>query len=652
MCGIAGKLWLDPGRPADRDVVAAMTGLLIHRGPDDEGFAAEGPLALGHRRLSIVDLSPRGRQPMRFGGGSQGGRSAAASEAAAGGASGGATAGSEVLLVANGEIYNHRELRVELAARGHAFASDCDVEVIGAAYREWWPSEGPRFVRRLHGMFAFALWDAGHRRLVLARDRTGQKPLVYAEDGASLTFASELNALAAEPSLDRTPDWSALSDYLAFRVVPHPKTAWSGARKLPAGSVLVHEAGASRIERYWRLSPGSDHARPPRFEDAVEEVKRRLSTAVSRRLMSDVPLGCLLSGGMDSAAVAALMARHHDGPVKTFTLGFDDPAYDETADARVVARLLGTDHHDAIVRPDAGVLLDEVLDRYGEPFADSSALPTFLVSRLARESVKVVLTGDGGDESFAGYDRHRALLLAERLSTWWGRPVAAVLDALSPHTGGGQRSRAVRLRRFLDALPASPRRRNHLWRLGMAEPVRAELLTDQGHEVFGGVSFYGADVDLPFPLNEALVLDVERYLPDDLLVKVDIASMAHGLEARAPFLDHELMEYVASLPGAYKATPRTGKRVLAEALRGLLPPDVLDRPKRGFGVPLDAWFRGPLAETLREVLLSPRSRARGLFRSERIASLIDQHVAGRVAEHETLYTLLVLERWFQREEGV
>ncbi len=640
MCGLAGKLWLDPARPADTATVAAMTARLVHRGPDDEGYHHAGPLALGHRRLTIVDLSERGRQPMH----SPDGRA---------------------VLVANGEIYNHAELRAALGAKGHRFRSDCDVEVLLALYAEHWEREGPRFVDRIEGMLAFALWDTVARRLVLGRDRTGQKPLVYAlrEEGpdAAITFASELQALSAEPSLDRTPDGRALSDYLAFRVVPHPRTAWVGARKLPPAHVLVVEDGRASMHCTWRVAPGSDVSAAPSLDEAAEELEHRLSEAVRRRLMADVPLGALLSGGIDSAAVVAFMAEHASGPVKTFSIGFDETAWDETPRARKVAAHFGTEHHEQIVRPDALALLDQVLDHFGEPFADSSALPTFLVSQLASRHVKVVLTGDGADESFAGYDRHRALVLAAQLSKAWALPLRAgvrLAAAVIP-AGGGHRSLGTRLGRFAEALSASPRRRNHLWRLGMPASLRDDLLTDDGRTLLGDPEPYGPDVDLDLPLNEALVLDLERYLPDDILVKVDIASMACSLEARAPFLDRDVLEFAASLPARHKfrtAGPLgwlgagTSKAVLRRALRRRLPPDLLDGPKRGFGVPLDAWFRGPLREHARDVLLAPEATARGLFRPDRVNTLLDHHASGRVAAHETIFTLLCLERWFQRED--
>ena len=641
MCGIAGKLWLDSTRPADAETVSAMAERLTHRGPDDGDVVSEGPVAFGHRRLSIVDLSKKGRQPMTSHDGT-------------------------CLLVVNGEIYNHEDLREELTARGHTFRSRCDSEVLLPLYQEYFSSEGPACFDRIEGMYAFALWDQASRRLILGRDRTGQKPLVWGwvgEEGNpdGLVFASELEALLPEPGLDRRPDWDALSDYLAFRVVPHPRSAWRGVSKLPPATIMVVEEGKARTERIWRLAPGSDETAHLSFEEAAEGVRDRFEQAVRRRLMSDVPLGVLLSGGTDSAAIVAAMSRVGSGPIKTFTIGFEEAAWDESARARAVANHFETEHHEEILRPDAVGLLDDLLHHYGEPFADSSALPTFLVSRLAREQVKVALTGDGADESFAGYDRYRALHIAERLSGRAGMPVRLALRCaaglISPFVEKGHRAPGTRLQRLLGPLDSPPRHRNHIWRLGMEESFRERLLTREGKDRFGEPTHYGANNDLPLRLNEALVLDHEHYLPDDILVKVDIASMAHGLEARSPFLDRELMDYTAALPGSYKLTGDAwkgggSKAVLKEALRPMLPKDMMSGPKRGFGVPLDAWFRGPLRDHAREILLSPEACRRGLFSPDAVGVLLEGHAKGRVAAHETLFTLLCLERWFLRQDAL
>ena len=657
MCGIAGKLWFDAARPGDREGVAALVAALQHRGPDDEGLIVDGPVALGHRRLTIVDLSERGRQPMSSEDGS-------------------------CWLVCNGEIYNHQALRAELRGAGHRFKSDSDNEVILPLYRQWWAREGADFVSRLEGMYAFALWDGRARRLLLGRDRVGKKPLVYSQTAEGLVFASELGALARDPLVDRSLDWAALSDFLAYKVVPHPATAYVGARKLPAGNLMTVELGAAgaaplvSIHRTWRLAPGSDETLPSDLDAAAAEVRERFRAAVRRRLMADVPLGAFLSGGLDSAAVVAAMAEA-GGTVRTFTIGFKESEWDETLEARRVARHFGTEHHEALVEADALALLGRLQAQHGEPFADASAIPTFMVSELAARHVKVVLTGDGGDERFAGYDRYRALALAEALQgpaaapLRWGLAAAAagaVAVGAAPVQGvlsGGGRGAGERLLRFADALGRSPRQRNHDWRVGGGRLVLDLLLTDEGRRLLPQPSFYGADVDRPLRLNEALALDVERYLPDDVLMKLDLASMAVGLEARAPFLDRELMEYAAALPGRFKlgrpgpgGEPRparlaraTSKLVLRRALAPLLPADLAGGPKRGFGVPLDSWFRGPLLEPARAVLLSPRARQRGLFRPEAVEALLEAHANSEVAAHEPLLTLLALEQWFQGQES-
>lgn len=629
MCGIAGKLWFDAARPGDAATARAMGEALVHRGPDDAGWAVDGPLALAHRRLTVVDTTPRGRQPM-------------------------ASTDGRCLLVANGEIYNHLALREALGARGHAFASDCDVEVLLPLYLEHFEREGVAFLDRLEGMFAFALWDGDARRLLLARDRAGQKPLVYARGPHGLSFASEVHALGRDPDVDRDVDWGALGDYLAFRVVPHPATAWRGARKLPPGHAMIVEDGEVVAHRWARFAPGPEGAPLPDAEEAAGQVADRLEAAVAKRLMSDVPLGAFLSGGLDSAVIVAVMAALGGRPVRTFTIGFEEPAYDETADARRVARLLGTEHHEAVVRPDAVALVDRLLRHHGEPFADGSALPTFLLAGLAREHVKVVLTGDGGDEAYAGYERYRALALAERLSAPWMAPARGLLRGgahLARWLGGaGHRAPGTRLQRLVAALDLPPRRRNHAWRVVLDEAARDALLTPQGRERFGRSGFYGPTDRGPLGINQATLIDVERYLPDDILVKLDVATMAHGLEARSPFLDHALLEHALSLPSRLKLQGRVGKAVLRRAARRWLPADVVGARKRGFGAPLDRWFRGPLAAHAREVLLDPRTRRRGLLDVDAVGALLDAHVAGRTAAHEVLFSLLVLERWLASED--
>lgn len=622
-----------------------MTAALVHRGPDGHGLAIDGPCALGHRRLAIVDLSDAGAQPMSQSSGS-------------------------LLLVMNGEIYNHAALRKDLAARGHSVRSRSDSEVVLPLYREFYEREGVGFLNRLHGMFAFALWDSRAQRLLLARDRVGQKPLVYAATERGISFASELGALARDPDLDRRPDHAALGRYLATRAVPHPATAWRGARRLSPGSAIVVEGGRVRHERWWRLAVPGARVSPPTLDEAAEELDSLLARAVQRRRMADVPVGAFLSGGLDSAAVVAQL-RADGTPVQTFTIGFDDPAYDERADARRLARALGTQHTEERLQPDALALLDTLLAHTAEPFADASCLPTLLVSELAAKHVKVVLTGDGGDEALAGYDRHRALLLHAALRRPLGAPIRGALNAGAALAralpAGGHRSLGTRLQRFAAALRSPPSVADSLWRRSAPPELLVGLLSTEGRAQLGG-GLQPAEhwpESEPFDLDQSRRFDVDHALPDDMLHKLDICSMAHGLEARSPFLDHELLEWAFTLPpnllcgrpranGEPRAAGLRGGRsklVLRRALERHLPAGFFDGPKRGFGVPLDAWLRGPLRDHAAEVLLSRAARERGLFDPLAVEALLRAHAQRELAAHELVFTLLVLERWFLSEDA-
>lgn len=644
MCGLAGKLWYDASRPADERVVAAMSAALAHRGPDGSGLASSGPCAFGHRRLAIVDLSDQGAQPMTDASGRR-------------------------LLVVNGEIYNAPQLRRELVARGHEFRSHCDSEVVLPLYAEYYAREGVAFLDRLHGMFALAIWDADAQRLLLARDRVGQKPLVYAAGDAGISFASELSGLARDPDLDRRPDDAALARYLATRAVPHPATAWRGARRLPPGSALVVEGGRTRLSRYWRLAAPGPSVDAPSLDESAEELDALLARSVRERLMADVPVGAFLSGGIDSAAIVTHM-RAQGAEVQTFTIGFDDEAWDERPEARSLARALGTRHTEARLEPDALSLLDRVLASTAEPFSDASCLPTLLVSELAAQHVKVVLTGDGGDEAFAGYDRHRALLLLGALRRPASAPLRAALGVASGLAAraraGGHRSVLTRLRRFAEALTSPPAEAEALWRRTASPTALVGLLSEDGRRRLGAGLELHADwpPSEPYGLAASRLRDVEHYLPDDLLHKLDICSMAHGLEARSPFLDHRILEWAFRLPdeqlrgrpgpgGEARAAglrAGQGKLVLRRSLARRLAPDLLGRKKRGFGIPIDAWLRGPLQEHVHEVLLSPRAAQRGLFDVGAVTELLRAYGQRELAAHELVYTLLVLERWFLEED--
>jgi asparagine synthase (glutamine-hydrolysing) len=619
MCGIAGRVNFASGASPSAASVRAMCDLLAHRGPDGSGVVVRGVAGLGHRRLAIIDLSDAGRQPM-------------------------STEDGAIWVTFNGEIYNFRELRGRLSSLGHRFHTQTDTEVILAAYRQY----GLDFLQHLNGMFAFALWDEPARTLVLARDRAGKKPLFYRQDADGMAFASEPKAFLADPSFRAEADPAAISEYLTYQYVPTPMSAFKGVRKLPPAHYLLVRDGRASLHRYWKLSYASKL--PLREEEAVERLVELLRAAVARRLISDVPLGAFLSGGIDSGAVVALMAQE-TGRVKTFSIGFDDPLFDELQFARMVAERYGTDHHELVVRPDAVNLLPKLVWHYNEPFADSSAIPTFVLSEWTRRHVTVALNGDGGDESFAGYDRYRAMTLANRYDRA-PRGVRRAVDSLASLVPASRTARGTlaRGKRFLEGLREGPERRYLRWMAHFNDDLKRDLCTPDFLEAGGTPSrpriFESyASADGPDLLDRTLSVDVDNYLPDDLLVKVDIATMAHGLEARSPLLDHEVMEFAAALPSSLKLRNGVKKYLLKAAVRDLLPQEIINRPKMGFGVPLESWFRVELKPVAYDVLTSQRFRERGYFRQATVQRLLDQHVAGIRAWHYQLWNLLMLELW-------
>lgn len=619
MCGIAGVV--GAAQDEDRRAVRAMMAALRHRGPDGEGMYADERALLGSRRLAIIDL-PGGRQPMKNERGT-------------------------IHVVFNGEIYNFMELRRDLTARGHRFASQSDTEALVHAYEEY----GEDCVRRLDGMFAFALWDTEARRLILARDRVGKKPLFYTISDGTLIFSSELQSLVRHPRVSREVDLAALDQYLSFGYVPGPGTIYRAVRKLEPAHYLVWEEARARQERYWSLRY------LPKLSltegEAVERLEELLRGAVRKRLVSDVPLGAFLSGGIDSSTVVAFMAEVGEGPVRTFTIGFDEGEFNERSYARAVARHLGTDHTEYVVRPDAAEVLPTLVRHYGEPYGDHSALPTYYVAREARRAVTVALNGDGGDECFAGYERYMAHLAAEwyRRLPSWGRRLSERAVAAFP----GQ-SRSGSLRRLSRYLPVASRpwRERHVrWTTAFTPSAKAALYSPRFAAELGGVDgqrwldplFEAADVlDL---LDAALYVDTQSYLPYDLLVKMDIASMANSLEVRSPFLDPAVMEFCARLPRGLKLRGMTQKFLLKRLLARRLPSQILKRRKMGFGVPVGRWFRGELQPLLRETLLAQTARRRDLFRMAQVAELVAGHTSGRRDSTAQLWLLLMLELWFQ-----
>jgi asparagine synthase (glutamine-hydrolysing) len=598
-----------------------MADALAHRGPDAAGEALAGPVALAARRLAIIDVA-HGDQPI-------------------------ATEGGAVTVVQNGEIYNHAELRERLARRGHRFATRCDTEVIGHLYEE----HGLACLSLMRGMFALALWDARARRLVLARDRFGIKPLFHATlRGGALAFASELSALARAPGFDSELDAGGLQAYLAFNSIPAPLTAYRAARKLPPGHWLTWEpeSGEVRTGRWCRPAPaGAGELRREPAPDLARELRDRLRDSVRAHLVADVPVGVLLSGGIDSSALTALAAEESGRPVKTFSIGFEERSFSELEQARLVARRYGTEHHELVVRPDAATLLPQIAAASDEPLGDSSALPTYLVSRLAAADVKVVLSGEGGDELFGGYETYAADLLAARLGPAV-RPLSPLVERLP--SGDARVPLDYKLKRFVRAahLPALEAHHGFKEIFGAAE--RRALLTDDGAapDPVDTLRARYAETAGAEPLARLQDVDLGIYLVDDLLVKTDRMSMAHSLEARVPFLDAHVAELALALPTAQKVRGLAKKRLLRRAVAPLVPREIVRGRKRGFSIPAAAWLRGPLVPFAREVLSPARLRGQGVLDAAAAAATLERHVAGREDLSRQLWGLMCLSLWLDR----
>jgi asparagine synthase (glutamine-hydrolysing) len=620
MCGITGRFNYDPLRPVDRDVIVAMTDAVAHRGPDASGYYQAPGIALGHRRLSIIDLAT-GDQPLGNEDGS-------------------------IQVVFNGEIYNFAEVRAELLARGHRFRTGSDTEIIVHGYEEW----GDRAVERFRGMFAFALWDGGRRRLLLARDRLGVKPLYYSEvPGAGIVFGSEIKSLLQDAEVPR--DWraEAIDAYLTLLYVPAPDTVYRAIHKLPPGHILVAERGHVRISRYWDLQftgDGSD----AREEEYLEELDALLREAVGLRLISDVPLGAFLSGGIDSSTVVAYMKEVSATPPVTIAVGFDNAAFDEVEHAETVARHLGCEFHALVANPQVDDLLPRLAWHFDEPFADSSAVPTYYVSKAARELVTVALSGDGGDELWAGYARHRverteqrvrgALGSAGRLAGWIGQALPlSVKGARSLRHLASDPAQAYALKHAYGMFEAGAKSR--LYSRDFARSVRHA-------DAFGSFRDAYHSCASPDPIDRALYVDARTYMIDDVLTKVDRMSMAVSLEAREPLLDHRLLEFAARVPASLKLKHGQSKYLLRRILERRVPRSIIDRPKRGFAAPIGDWLRGPLAPMTRELLLDGRLRDRGIFQPREVSRLWDEHRTGRAEHPHRLWQLVMLELWFRR----
>jgi asparagine synthase (glutamine-hydrolysing) len=623
MCGIVGIVE-NTDSQVDQALVSRMCDAISHRGPDDDGFYFSEGVGLGMRRLSIIDVKG-GQQPIH-------------------------NQDRTAWIVFNGEIYNYLEVRHKLEQLGHTFYTNSDTEAVVHAYDQY----GADCPKHLRGMFAFAIWDERTRELFVARDRVGKKPLLYAKVNDKLVFGSEFSALLLHPDIGRDIDTEAIHHYLSFMCVPAPLTAYRAIRKLEPGHSLRWRKGEIKIEQYWQpdFSKKIDISEQEAGERAIEILR----DAVKVRLMSEVPLGAFLSGGVDSSAVVALMSQESSEPVKTFSIGFEEQDFSELHHARRVAEHVGADHHEFIVRPDALEVLPLLVEHYGEPYADSSAIPTYYVARETRKHVTVALNGDGGDEAFAGYERYAAMRLAEK----YHRIPAVLRDSLVQQAIGlipsseTKRSRVRDVKRFVEAASLPKVERYLRWVSVFDTGAKQDLYSANFlHETR---SIRAADILSPWfakangagIVDAALLADIHTYLPNDLLVKVDIATMAVSLEARSPFLDHHLIEFAASLPEKFKLRGMTTKYLLKRMLKKLLPAENLDRRKMGFGVPIGHWFRGKLQPFLRETVLSEKALNRGLFRPEAVRQLVDLHTRGEQDNSHRLWTLLMLELWFER----
>jgi len=625
MCGIAGfvesSTTTSPfGADSSRALVHRMCDVIRHRGPDDEGVWVDEGVALGMRRLSIIDLST-GHQPIH-------------------------NEDRSVWIVFNGEIYNFRELRRELEAIGHRFYTSTDTEVIVHAYEQW----GKHAIARLRGMFGLAIWNTRTRELLVARDRIGIKPMHYATVNGRMYFGSELKSLLQAPDLPRELDPDALDHYLSFLYTPRDGSIFKSVRKLPPGHLLTWQDGRIAIDQYWEMP--ADETFTGSEADAVSQLRAVLTDAVRSHLVSDVPLGAFLSGGIDSSLVVGLMSEVSGARVKTFSIGFDEPEFDELEPARKVAQHFGTDHHEFVVKPDGVSILDRLVSHFDEPFADSSAIPTWYVSEMARRHVTVVLSGDGGDELFGGYDRyvpHPRVIAFDRYSPRALRRVAEIAAARLPHGARGKNFLRHVGRddqgRYLDAI-----------RFFGADEKPALLTADLRRAIEGPdpetrlACHFERFAHLPWP-SQMMRFDAETYLPEDVLTKVDRMSMAHSIESRVPLLDNEVIAFASALPASLKIKDGRRKHVLKEVAAALLPAEILNRRKQGFGVPLGTWFRGNLRELFADTLLSPASLQRGYFQPAFVRQIVDEHVTGKRDHTLRLWQLVVFEKWHQQYVG-
>lgn len=636
MCGIAG--WINLKRSESvrdtEDVLHSMCERIVHRGPDSEGIWTDDTVALGMRRLSIIDLHT-GDQPVF-------------------------NCDKSVIVMMNGELYNYREVRSELEKRGHEFTTRSDTEILPHLYEEY----GEGMLEHVNGMYAFSLWDSRQKKLIIARDRFGEKPLYYGVFDNKLIWGSEPKAILAHPAVTPELDLNALRHYVSFDYVPAPMCIYKGINKLPAAHVLTVEGGEISVRRYWDLAWSSDQTSRPQnaaatFDEKAVELEGLLSDAVRMRLVSDVPLGILLSGGIDSSTVAALAVRHATERVKTFSIGFEEDSFDESKYARRVAKYLGTEHHEQkLSAATAGDLIEDIGMWLDEPMADGSLIPTYMLARFVRDHVTVALGGDGGDELFAGYPMYYAHNVAAKylaIPLFIRRGIIEpVVNALPVSTSN--LSFDYKAKRFVRSAKNDLIARHHGWFGSFAieqhdRLFTKDVLTRTDADIYGGVRELVDASDAKNMIEKAQYADINCYLAEDILTKVDRAAMAVSLETRAPFLDPRIGQFAASIPVEYKLRGKEGKVILKEAMKRSLPSEILERPKKGFGIPIAEWLKGRLNPLLHDMLDASRLRRQGIFEAEHVQRLITEHESGKASHHKELWTLLVFELWHDRFVG-
>ena len=622
MCGIVGKLNLQSTEPVAFDAIVRMCRQIRHRGPDDEGIYLDGNLGMGMRRLSILDLST-GKQPIH-------------------------NEDASIWTIFNGEIYNYLDLRAFLERKGHIFYTKTDTEVVVHLYEEY----GLEFVKHLSGMFAIAVWDQTRKELILARDRLGIKPLYYSLDAKRLLFGSEIKAILQD-GISREIDLQALHDYLSLNYIPGPRSIFTQVRKLLPGHILTCSRGTITIRPYWELQyPESSSDRSNRSETSYcDELYELLKSTVRQHLLSDVPVGVFLSGGLDSSTLVALMRELSSQPLRTFSIGFEEQSYDELAKARIIAKAFDAEHHELVIRPNAVELLPELIRYFDEPFADSSAIPVYLLSKLARDHVKVALSGEGGDEIFAGYQTYAAYKLAEiykRLPTILS---TAVIPSLVKRLPVSHRkvSFDYKAKRFIAGALLPPAERHYRWKVIFTEDVKSKLYASEIGGLTDPLALYRNTYDhcdAPEPLTKLQHIDLKVYLPDDILVKADRMTMANSLELRVPFLDHHIVEFAASLPPYLKIRRLTTKYILKQTMSAYLPHPILNGKKRGFNVPIPMWLRHELRDLVYDTLSPQRVKEAGFFKPESLSRLIRDHEEMRADLSRNIWGLLVLMLWY------